>query len=101
MLRLVFTRSAQDDLRQASHWYEEQRPGLGLRFEAAVEAVLDRDLRMPHSFPAALVDFRRATVRRFPYDVYYRVTERQLVVVLVFHTARDPESAIARLQPPH
>jgi hypothetical protein len=54
MLRLVFTRSAQDDL-----------------------------------------------VRRFPYDIYYRITERQLVVVLLFHTARDPESAIARLQPPH
>jgi len=101
MLRLVFTRSAQDDLRQACHWYEEQRPGLGPRFEAAVEAVLERALRMPNSFPAALVDFRRATVRRFPYDIYYRITERQLVVVLVFHTARDPESAIARLQPPH
>ena len=101
MLRLVFTRSAQDDLRQARHWYEEHRPGLGLQFEAAVETVLERAMRMPHSFPSALDDFRRAAVRRFPYDVYYRITERQLVVVLLFHTARDPESAIARLQPPH
>ena len=101
MLRLVFTRSAQGDLRQAIDWYDAQRPGLGAGFESAVEAVLERALHMPHSFPAVMDDFRRAAVRRFPYDIYYRITERQLVVVLVFHTARDPQSAIARLQPPH
>ncbi|HUG24070.1 type II toxin-antitoxin system RelE/ParE family toxin [Piscinibacter sp.] len=95
---LVFTPQAFDDLRTARLWYEERRPGLGAAFESAVEALLDRALRMPDSFPEAAYGVRRAAVRRYPYDVYYRVRERQLVVVLVFHTARDPGLAMTRLQ---
>ena len=98
MLDLVFAPQAFDDLRAARRWYEERREGLGADFEAGVEAILQRALHMPSSFPEVAFGARRAAVRRFPYDIYYRIAERQLVVVLIIHTARDPASAMARLQ---
>ncbi|HEY0857606.1 MAG TPA: type II toxin-antitoxin system RelE/ParE family toxin [Albitalea sp.] len=101
MRSLAFTPQAVDDLRNARRWYDEQRHGLGLEFESAVEAVLYRALNMPQSFPQALPGVRRAAVRRFPYDAYYRFDDHRLVVVLLFHTAQHPDKAMARLQQQH
>jgi len=33
---------------------------------------------------------RRALVQRFPFGVFYVLTERHIVVVAVLHAARDP-----------
>jgi plasmid stabilization system protein ParE len=35
-------------------------------------------------------EVRRAMVSRFPYAVFYRVEAKQVVVLTVLHTARDP-----------
>ena len=47
----------------------------------------------PRAFP-----FRRVTLRRFPYDVFYEFNAQRVVVVLVFHNSRDPASALTRLR---
>jgi toxin ParE1/3/4 len=35
-------------------------------------------------------DVRRAVVTRFPYVVLYREESEEVIVISVFHTARDP-----------
>jgi toxin ParE1/3/4 len=97
-LEIKLTPEAFDDLRSAWHWYEQQRSGLGSAFERSIDATLSRIQRLPLSCPVVLEPFRRAAVRRFPYDVYYEVAAGSVLVVLVFHTARDPASALARLR---
>lgn len=97
MRELVLAPEAFDDLRAACRWYEERRGGLGAAFERAVEAVFTRIQRSPHSSPEVAAPFRRAIVRHFPYDIYYSFDERQVLVVLVFHTARDPQTMLRRL----
>ncbi len=94
---LVLAPEAFDDLRTAYRWYEERRRGLGAAFEQAVEAVLTRIQRAPESSPEVAPPFRRAIVRRFPYDRYCTFDDRQVLVVLVFHTARDPAAILRRL----
>lgn len=98
MYELVLTPEAFDDLRAARIWYEEQRSGLGAAFERSIEATLMRVLRLPESFPEMTAPFRRAIVKRYPYDVYYEFDARRVVVVLIFHTARDPKTVLARLR---
>ena len=98
MRALVLTPRAFDDVRSASRWYDNQREGLGLAFEAAFEAAAERVCRMPHSGRAVETPFRRVTLRRFPYDVFYEFNAQRVVVVLVFHNSRDPASALTRLR---
>ena len=88
--RLVFRRAAGRDLASAYEWYEAQRPGLGERFLTAANASLDAIERFPEMFVAVHGDVRRAIVSKFPYAVFYRVEPRQIVVLAVLHTARDP-----------
>ena len=97
MRRLILTPGAFDDVRSAKRWYDSQREGLGITFESALEATLERIRRMPQTGKPIQPPFRRATLRRFPYEVFYEFDPQRILVVLVFHTSRDPAAALARL----
>jgi plasmid stabilization system protein ParE len=87
---LHFRRVARAEYVRAIGWYEEQKPGLGARFEAHVEAVLDIISRQPNRYALVEGEVREASVRRFPYSVFYRVESARIVVIAVFHQSRDP-----------
>jgi hypothetical protein len=42
---------ALDELEASVEWYERERPGLGHRFAARVEDMVDRIAEAPKSFP--------------------------------------------------
>ena len=54
-------------------------------------------LRHALMFPAALEDFRRALIRRFPFEIFYEPTAAGLVVYAVFHCSQDPQKLHKRL----
>jgi plasmid stabilization system protein ParE len=89
-LPLVFRAVAQAEFDDAATWYERQSPGLGADFVSEVQKVLDTISNQPQRYPLASGDVREAPVSRFPYCVYYRVKPDRIVVIAVFHTARDP-----------
>ncbi len=82
--------------RSGSHWYEDQRPGLGLRFLDVVDLVMDRIRTAPLQFPSIAANVRRALLHTFPYAVYFRVTEETITVLAVLHLRRDPRAWRAR-----
>jgi len=90
-LPLAFRRGVAQDLAGAYLWYEEQRVGLGEEFLGAVDASFDAIEHFPEMFARVHGEVRRAMVSRFPYAVFYRVEAKQIVVVTVLHTARDPK----------
>jgi plasmid stabilization system protein ParE len=88
---LVFRRGVGRDLAAAYAWYEEQQAGLGEQFLAEVNSSFDAVEQFPEMFAPVYGDVRRALVSRFPYAVFYRVERRQVLVLTVLHTARDPQ----------
>lgn len=89
---------AEEELRTAMRWYEEQRPGLGAEFLGAVHAGLTRMAGSPEQFPIWMNNrrFRRALVDRFPYALFFHLVEEVPVVVAVAHTSRRPGYWLAR-----
>lgn len=90
-ISVVFTPRARAELIDAQDWYENEVPGLGRRFRAAVEAVIVRMIANPGQFPVIHKNVRRALLRRFPYALMF-VTEADetLTVIACFHGSRDP-----------
>ncbi len=86
----IFRPAAAADVEEAYRWYEAQRVGLGEEFLAAVSAALESVLANPAGYPAVHRETRRAFLRRFPYGLYYRLVENELVVVACMHASRDP-----------
>ena len=83
---------AESDLERAASWYEDQRPGVGLRFLYAADQLLGRLRDSPLQFPLVSTDVRRALLHTFPYAVYFRATEDAVVVLAVLHLRRDPST---------
>jgi plasmid stabilization system protein ParE len=69
--------------------YEERRHGLGVEFGVAVDALIVRIAENPLAFPRAREETRRATLHRFPYAVYFRLSGDD-VVVLAVHGRQHP-----------
>ena len=87
---VVYRPAARVELNEAIAWYEQKKTGLGLGFHAAVERVQDSIAERPLRYPLVFRDVREAPLKRFPYCLYYRAEANQVVVLSVFHAARDP-----------
>lgn len=91
MRSIFFEEAARAELRQSAKYYDSQKPGLGSEFTAEVRAALDSIRQHPLASPSLHGGFRRARVKRFPFDVIYAVEEERIVVVAVMHQRRRPD----------
>ena len=91
MFSVIFTPRARTELIDAQDWYENEARGLGRRFRAAVDVVIERMSANPRQFPVVYKSIRRALLRRFPYALMFVVeTDDTLTVIACFHGSRDP-----------
>ena len=91
-----FKPEAEQDLDEAHAYSEGQRPGLGNEMLLCVEAAVESVRRHPKAHAAVESDIRRALVRRFPHGVFFLIEPSEIVVIGVFHAARDPRAWRAR-----
>jgi plasmid stabilization system protein ParE len=98
-LRLILRPSAQRDVSEAARYYFEQggagEAGFALasRFLRAVGAAIAIVREAPLAWPLITPSKRRYLVSlhdRFPFVVYYSVTEEEIVVVAILHGSRSP-----------
>jgi plasmid stabilization system protein ParE len=95
--QVIFTAEADDDIAAAYRWYESREPGLGEEFLRCLEARILMIRRQPKIYRVAVDDFRRAFVRRFPYEIFYEATDKVVVIYSVFHCSQDPKKWRKRL----
>jgi len=96
-LRVIVRPEAETDLDEANAWYEEQLPGLGRNFTDEIDRTIEAIRSYPESFALVHRNVRRALTRRFPYAVFYVLEAERIVVLAVFHQARDPKRWRARV----
>jgi plasmid stabilization system protein ParE len=94
---VILRPETETDLAEARSWYERQREGLGDEFLESVENAFGKIDRMPEMHRLIYRDIRRIQTQRFPFTVYYRIVEDEVVVVAVLHSRRDPRIWQARL----
>jgi plasmid stabilization system protein ParE len=90
MNRIVRLREeAERDLAAAAAWYEQQRAGLG--HESLDEALSAFHLIAEQALSYPVVHRNsRALMTYFPFGVYFRVEQPQIVVVAIIHGSRHP-----------
>ena len=89
-LRVYFRPEAETDIEEAAIWYEKQRPGLGDEFLDEVRSLCNAISENPAIYPVVHRRARRALIRRFPFGVYFRVEDDQVIVFAVIHGSRHP-----------
>lgn len=83
---------ASAELADAVRWYEMQRPGLGADLLGAVDGTLRRIQERPEIGAEIGGDActRRIMIKRFPYQVVYRLARKEIVVAAFAHLKRRP-----------
>ena len=93
---VAFRLYARNEYDEAVARYESERTGLGLEFAVQVEAVLELVATRPALFRRVHGPVRRAIVKRFPYGIHFLDEPERVVVLAVFHAARDPAELLRR-----
>jgi plasmid stabilization system protein ParE len=86
----ILTDEAEADVDEAAVWYEGRLEKLGVDFVAEVRVAIESIATHPLLYAEVDRGLRRASIRRFPYGVFYRVAEDKIFIVGVLHDRRDP-----------
>ena len=91
-MKVVFTDEALRDLDDMTGWLTLRYPGLGSAVERRLHIVLTHIGRWPHSArrSASHADIRVMPLGRYPYRIFYRVSEDAVQVLHIHHAARAP-----------
>jgi plasmid stabilization system protein ParE len=84
--------AAEADIGDAHAWSRERGHDLGDQFLQALDQGFESIQRNPHAYPMVHGDIRRALVRKFPYGIFYIVSESDVVVLGCLHGQRDPKA---------
>lgn len=89
---LRFVPEIEEDVLSGYYWYEEKSFGLGEEFLRMFYACANELSRNALLYQEVHGNVRRRLLRRFPYVIYFRINESEIIVLGLFHCARDPRS---------
>jgi len=86
-----FHPEAWDEFDGAIDFYEAQSPGLGARFEVAIERSAALIGAMPYGWPSVGHGVRKYVIKRFPYLILFTIEDEFALIVAVAHQSREPK----------
>jgi len=98
--RVVFKAEAETELDEAIAWYDSQTTGAGQKFSREARTILHEAAKDPQRFPFVGPTTQKIKMLDWPYSIYFTLLETpaQLIVVSVFHGARNPAELRRRLK---
>lgn len=92
MKPIIIHSKARAELDKAIAYYEQQKAGLGLALQSAIEQAIGRIQQNPQvGAPYKTTEFRHYVVQRFPYVVFYAELEEPIWIVAIAHGKRRPD----------
>ena len=90
---IIVAEAAKDDIREAFLWYRGRREHLGFLFEADIDQAIESLKIYPYKNQIRYDNTRICMLRKFPYGIHFQIDEvrRVILVVAVFHNARNPQ----------
>ena len=96
-MNVIYHPAIEHELRQIIDFYEDRSPGLGIQFLDEFEKQILRIASMPTRWLIVEADIRRSLMKRFPYVIYFRVLNEDLLrVTVVKHQRRHPNYGLKR-----
>ena len=85
-----FHPQAEQEYLTALGWYRERSLIAAVNFESAFAQAIGRIQEAPQRWPVYVGDFRKYTLRQYPFSIVYQEFPEQVVVFAVAHGHREP-----------
>jgi len=89
-MKAVFHPTASEEIVETTAYYEGEVPGLGDRFIAEVERIVEVLCDQPNIGQSVGEELRRIILARFPYSLIYSIESERIWVIAVAHHRRRP-----------
>jgi len=91
-MKVVYTAAALEDLDKIAEWLALHYPAIAPSVELRVREVIGRIGRWPESArrSAKRPGVRVVPIGRYPYKIFYRVTDDAVEILHIHHAARQP-----------
>ena len=87
---LIFQPAVKQEVDEIISYYEVRKAGLGLLFIEVLDLLLERIQKHPLEFQVRHRSIRKASLKNFPYNVYFRIHRNQIIILAVLHQRRNP-----------
>ncbi len=95
---LRFHPDIEDELLAIHSWYEGKSVGLGDEFLQIFYSSSESITTSPFRISKIYHEFRRYLLHKFPYALYYLIRNKQVLIIGLFHYARNPRIIRKTLQ---
>jgi ParE toxin of type II toxin-antitoxin system, parDE len=99
MIGYRFLASAEEEMSEASLFYDAASGGLGNDFLDDVQQAIDRLCEYPQAGKPVSSNLRRMLLHRFPFSIFYSVETDVILVVAIAHHGRRPGYWESRVTP--
>jgi toxin ParE1/3/4 len=93
---ISLTQKSEQEFIDAVVYYETQQPGLGVRFQNAINKLLLSICKNPFAYQRKYKHYREAISKPFPYIVVYEISGAEIVVLAIFHAKQNPKKKLNR-----
>ena len=91
MTKVILTSSAEVDFTESLCWYAERSIQAARDFDSEFDKALEQIASNPERFPFCDSKHRYYLMRRFPFQIIYRIVDDDIVVIAVAHASRSPD----------
>lgn len=96
-MRIEYHPSLYSELEEVRDYYESHSAGLGGDFVDEFERQVLKIAAMPERWMIVRGDLRRSLIKRFPYVIFFRIIEADVIrVTVVKHEKRHPSYGMQR-----
>ena len=94
MYKVEISNRARKELSDSYNWYEDQKDGLGDRFEKAVYHSVEAAAKAPEIYAVRHKNYRQIQMKKIPFVLVFRIQKKTETILIssVFHTKRNPQN---------
>ena len=78
------------EIEDAKEYYNLQNSTLGDTFKNDIKRSIESIKKFPNLYPNITNDMRRCLLHRFPYSIFYAITDNTILILSVAHQHRKP-----------
>ncbi len=90
-MKIKLSPFAEQDFDIAIKWYNKKQDKLGYELANEVAEIFERIKINPLQFPKEYRKMRKAVIKRFPYNIFFVVSDDIAYILGIFNTSRNPK----------
>ena len=89
-MKHIISKLALKELKENEEYYDLQKVGLGNEFAQYIENNIDDIFETTYLYPVIITPVHRKVISKFPYNIFYRVDDKAIVILSISHQHRKP-----------